>query len=227
VCNITALPPDVRELLTAALAGKPCAPLERVELASALNYGGRAVLRDAWQRFGLDQVVAAVADPRQRALLQAMIFGRVLCPSSKRALAEQAQGTLLAAACGLDPQRETFDEDELYEAMDALNGHWVSIEKALYRAAFPDAVSLVLYDLTSVYFEGKGPAGLGAYGYRRTTGPSGPRCSWPWLPTARRCRSTWRCCAATGPTRPPCARCSAACSAASGCAKRCSSSTAA
>ena len=171
VCNITALLPDVRELIAAALAGQPCAPLERVQLARALDYGGLAVLRDAWERFGLDAVLAAVTDPRQRALLQAMIFGRVLCPSSKRALAEQAQGTLLAAACGLDPHRETFDEDELYEAMDALNGHWVSLEKALYREAFPDAVSLVLYDLTSVYFEGKGPAGLGAYGYSRDHRP--------------------------------------------------------
>jgi transposase len=175
VCNITALPPEVRELITAALAGKPCAPLEGLELSGALNYGGLAVLRDAWQRFGLDRALGAIPDARQRALLQAMIFGRVLCPGSKRALAEQAEGTLLAAACGLDPQAEPFDEDALYEAMDALSGHWVSIEKALYGQAFPDRVSLVLYDLTSVYFEGKGPSGLGAYGYSRDHRPERPQ----------------------------------------------------
>jgi transposase len=175
VCNITALPPEVRELITAALAGKPCAPLEGLELSGALNYGGLAVLRDAWQRFGLDRALGAIPDARQRALLQAMIFGRVLCPGSKRALAEQAEGTLLAAACGLDPQAEPFDEDALYEAMDALSGHWVSIEKALYGQAFPDRVSLVLYALTSVYFEGKGPSGLGAYGYSRDHRPERPQ----------------------------------------------------
>jgi hypothetical protein len=75
----------------------------------------------------------------------------------------KASGTLLAAACGLCQQSETFDEDDLYEAMDALNGRWVPIEKKLYAEAFPQGVSLVLYDLTSVYFEGKGPEGLGAY----------------------------------------------------------------
>ena len=111
VCNISGLPPEVRDLITAALAGKPCAELESLELESALNYGGLAVLRDAWQRFGLDRVLEAIPDARQRALLQAMIFGRVLCPSSKRGLAEQAEGTLLAAACGLEPQEESFDED--------------------------------------------------------------------------------------------------------------------
>ena len=49
----------------------------------------------------------------------------------------------------------------------ALDGRWVGIEKQLYSEAFPQAVSLVLYDLTSVYFEGKGPRGLGEYGYSR------------------------------------------------------------
>ena len=175
VCNISALPPDLRDLITAALAGKPCAALESLELQSALDYGGLAVLRDAWQRFGLDRVLEAIPDARQRALLQAMIFGRVLCPSSKRALAEQAEGTLMAAACGLDSQAEAFDEEELYAAMDALNGRWVQIEKALYGQAFPQRVSLVLYDLTSVYFEGKGPAGLGAYGYSRDHRPERPQ----------------------------------------------------
>jgi transposase len=175
VCNISALPAELRDLITAALAGKPCAALESLELSGALDYGGLAVLRDAWQRFGLERVLAAIPDARQRALLQAMIFGRVLCPGSKRALAEQAEGTLLAAACGLDQPGEPFDEDELYEAMDALNGRWVPIEKALYGQAFPARVSLVLYDLTSVYFEGKGPAGFGTYGYSRDHRPERPQ----------------------------------------------------
>jgi hypothetical protein len=171
VCNITALPAAAREALATALAGRPCVPLEGLELASALNYGGLAVLRDAWARFGLEKALAALPDPRARALVQAMIFGRVLSPGSKRALADEAQGTLLAAACGLDQASEAFDEDDLYAAMDALNGRWVPLEQALYAAAFPAAVSLVLYDLTSVYFEGQGPAGLSAYGYSRDHRP--------------------------------------------------------
>jgi hypothetical protein len=72
------LPPEVRELITAALAGKRGAALESLELQSARSSGGLAVLRDAWQRFGLERVLEAVPDARQRALLQAIIFGRVL-----------------------------------------------------------------------------------------------------------------------------------------------------
>src|SRR5712671_6475344 len=167
VCNISALPPEVRDLVAAALSGKSCVALEQIELSQALDYGGLAVLRDAWQRFGLKKLFAEVPQVRQRRLLQAVIFGRILFPCAKLALVEQAGGTLLAAACGLCQQSELFDEDDLYEAMDALNGRWVPIEKKLYAEAFQQGVSLVLYDLTSVYFEGKGPQGLGAYGYSR------------------------------------------------------------
>ena len=51
--------------------------------------------------------------------------------------------------------------------MDQLTGHWVGLEKQLYQRAFPQAVRLVLYDLTSVYFEGKGPTHLARYGHSR------------------------------------------------------------
>jgi transposase len=167
VCNISALPQEVRELIAAALSGKTFVALEHLELTSALDYGGLAVLREAWQRFGLEKLFGAVPNPRQRQLLQAMIFCRILFPCAKLALVEEASGTLLAAACGLCQPSETFDEDDLYEAMDGFNGRWVAIEKKLYNEAFAQGVSLVLYDLTSIYFEGKGPRGLGAYGYSR------------------------------------------------------------
>src|SRR3979411_438246 len=54
VSNISALPPEVRDLVAAALSGKTCVALEQIELSSALDYGGLAVLRDAWQRFAME-----------------------------------------------------------------------------------------------------------------------------------------------------------------------------
>jgi transposase len=167
VCNISPLPAEVRELIAAALSGKSLVALEELQLSAALDYGGLAVLRDAWQRFGLERLFDGIGSERQRRLLAAMIFGRILFPCSKLALAQQAQGSLLAAACGLEQSPEDFDEDDLYEAMDALNGWWVSVEKRLYAQAFAQPVSLVLYDLSSVYFEGGGPEQLAQYGYSR------------------------------------------------------------
>jgi len=166
VCNITDLPPPTRDLIAASLKGQSLLPAEQIQLDTALDYGGLAVLKDAWTRFRLDELLAGIGSARQRGLLQAIIFSRLLFPCAKLSLAQRAQGTWLAQACGLAAD-EAFDEDDLYAAMDQLNGHWVALEQQLYQRAFPHNVRLVLYDLTSVYFEGKGPAHLARYGHSR------------------------------------------------------------
>ena len=167
ICNITALPPDTRDLIAQSLRGQSFVPGDQLELAQALSFGGLAVLRQAWDQFDLERLFLGWSVPRTVGLLKAMIFGRILFPSAKLALAEHARGTLLAAACDLDQATEDFDEDDLYAAMDQLTGRWVGMEKQLYTQGFPQGVSLVLYDLTSVYFEGEGPGGMSHYGHSR------------------------------------------------------------
>jgi len=166
VCNITDLPVHTRDLIVASLQGQNFLPADQPQLHEALDYGGLAVLNDAWSRFRLGELFADLGSPRQRRLLQAVIYSRLLFPCAKLSLAQRAAGTWLAQACGLEAN-ESFDEDDIYEAMDQLNGHWVNFEKQLYQRAFPQAVRLVLYDLTSVYFEGAGPDHLAQYGHSR------------------------------------------------------------
>src|SRR5438876_4619316 len=166
VCNITDLPAETRDLIVASLKGQSFVPAQNVQLHQALDYGGLAVLNDSWRRFRLDRFMAAMGSPRQRGLLKAMIYARLLFPCAKLSLKAQAQSTWRAAACGLAPT-ETFDENDLYQAMDQMNGHWVEMEKGLYQEAFPQGVRLALYDLTSTYFEGRGPQGLAQYGHSR------------------------------------------------------------
>ena len=165
LCNITPLPPQTRDLIAQSLRGQSFVPTEALELPEALSFGGLAVLHQSWDQFELARLFEGLEQARTVGLLKAMIFGRILFPSAKLALADHARGTLLAAACGLDQATEDFDEDDLYGAMDQLSGRWVGLEKQLYRQGFPQAVSLVLYDLTSVYFEGEGPVGLSHYGH--------------------------------------------------------------
>ena len=119
VCNITGLPAPVRDIIAASLRGQSFLPAEGLQLHCALDYGGLAVLTEAWERYGLDPLLAGLGTKRQRGLLQAMVFARLLFPCAKLALAEQAEGTALAQTCGLSAD-ESFDEDDLYEAMDLL-----------------------------------------------------------------------------------------------------------
>jgi len=166
VCNISGLPDHTRELIAASLKGQAFVAAKDLQLHEALDYGGLAVLNHTWERFEMGRLLAAMGSPRQRGLLKAMIYARLLFPCAKLSLKVQAQGTRLTAACGLDP-RESFDEDDLYEAMDQMNGHWVKLEKDLYGQAFPNGLGLTLYDLSSTYFEGSGPHGLAQYGHSR------------------------------------------------------------
>jgi len=167
VCNISALPADTRHLIALSLGGQSFIAADSLDLTEAWSFGGLAVLRQAWDGFGLDRLLSPLACARNAGLIKAMVFGRILFPSAKLALVDQARGTLLAAASGLDQASEDFDEDDLYAAMDELNGRWVPMEKQLYQQGFPQGVSLVLYDLTSIYFEGNGPAWISRYGHSR------------------------------------------------------------
>ena len=167
ICNITALPEPTRQLIAHSLRGRSFVATEDLQLTDAWSFGGLAVLRHCWQDLDMDRLFSSVESARHIGLLKAMVFGRILFPSAKLSLGDHARGTLLAAACGLDPESEDFDEDDLYEAMDQLNGRWVGIEKQLFAKSHPQGVSLVLYDLTSVYFEGEGPQHISRYGHSR------------------------------------------------------------
>jgi len=167
VCNISKLPANIQAAIEALLKnpGSDLVPSAALGLHDALAFGGVAVLQDAWERYGLDAVLSEAADPVVRGRIKAMVFARLLFPGSKLSLKTRSADSALADACGLT--RDDLDEDRLYEAMDALSGKWPGIEKTLYSEAFPGGVTLVLYDLTSSYFEGAKNKKLAAYGYSR------------------------------------------------------------
>lgn len=169
VCNITELPEWVRNLIGDALKKKvpdTRVMADDVVLDSAKDYGGIAVLKDAWERYRMNEVLDVIEGSEKKGLLQAIVFSRLLFPCSKMGLGDRAAETCLAEACGVS-ESDLFNENKLYEAMDTLTGNWVSIEKKLYKQHGEGSVKWVLYDLTSVYFEGKGPTKHAKYGYSR------------------------------------------------------------
>jgi transposase len=84
-----------------------------------------------------------------------MIVARILEPSSKLATARgfrsETATSSLAAVLGLD---DAIDETQLYHALDWLLTRQQSIENALAKRHLSEG-SLILYDLSSTYFEGR------------------------------------------------------------------------
>ena len=126
---------------------------EAFDIVRSRPHGHVAAVLGTLKRLGLDRLIAAPGSPeRDRAV--ALIVARVLCPGSKlataRNLAEANAGDSLAGTLGLG----AVDEDDLYAAMDWLLQRQARIERALARRHLADG-ALVLYDLTSVYLEGR------------------------------------------------------------------------
>jgi len=109
---------------------------------------------------GVDTLIAS-RPSRERDLIVAMVAARILEPDSKLATTRWWHTTTLPA----DLEVSDADEDTLYEAMDWLLDRQARIEQKL-AARHLRAGGLVLYDLTSSYFEGT-TCPLAAFGHNR------------------------------------------------------------
>src|SRR5256884_6762071 len=96
ICNITALPPETRELISQSLQGRRFVAAESLQLSEAWNCGGLMVLHQAWEEFGLSTIFDFVADARMAGLLKALTLGRILFPTAKQAVVRNARGRLPA-----------------------------------------------------------------------------------------------------------------------------------
>src|SRR3990172_4276624 len=105
------------------------------------------------RQVGLPALLAATRS-RERDLVEALIAARLLDPCSKlataRALGAETEESSLGESLGV----ADADEDALYEAMDWLLARQGRVEQALARRHLIDG-GLILYDVTSTYFEGR------------------------------------------------------------------------
>ena len=97
--------------------------------------------------------------------VMAMIVGRIVYQGSKLSLCNRWQNTALWELCGVD--EKPVVEQHCYAPMDRLLERQKSIQKKLAKKHLSNG-SLLLYDITSSYFEGEYNASeLVTYGYNR------------------------------------------------------------
>jgi hypothetical protein len=149
VGNLSHLPAETIDLIRRSLRGEHfVAAQDRLEIVRSLPHGHVAAVLGALRATGLDKLLDRAAS-RERDLAIAMITARVLDPRSKLATTRAWTQSTLAD----ELQVGDADEDALYEAMDWLLERQPRIEKGLARRHLGEG-ALVLYDLTSTYFEG-------------------------------------------------------------------------
>jgi transposase len=127
-----------------------------------------------WQRLKLDDILAeAGLNDRSRLLSCAMTLARLIHPCSEHAMPDWIRRTALEDLLGVE--FESLAEDSLYRNMDKLFNQRNLIESMLAKeeqTLFNLERTVLLYDVTSTYFEGQALAnGKAKRGYSRDKRP--------------------------------------------------------
>ena len=155
LANLTDWPSDLVEGFRTLLKGGAAIPpdQEAFIIRRSLPHGAAAATLGVLRAIGLDRVLGPSRD-RRRDLIIAMAVNRILAPASKLATARMLDSETSASSLGAVLGLGAVDEDELYDALDWLGERQQAIEKSLARKHLKDG-SLVLYDVSSSYVEGR------------------------------------------------------------------------
>ena len=165
LANISHWPPAQIEALRQVLKGQTnvAPPLaEAFEVVRSLPHGHVAAVLGMVRQLKLDQLLQPGPE---RARVLALIAQRVLEPGSKLATARALRSETAHSTLGAELAVGAVDEDDLYAALDWLLPQQSKLEAALARRHLGEG-SLVLYDVSSTYFEGH-CCPLARYGHSR------------------------------------------------------------
>lgn len=166
IANLSNWPAELVENFRALLKGGTV--VERInesfDVLRSRPHGHVAAVMGSLRRTGLDRIIGGKG-LREHALSIAMIVARIIDPQSKLATARGLNDETMFSTLGEELGVEKADEDELYAAMDWLGGRQQHIEIKFAKKHL-DNGSLVLYDVTSTYFEGR-TCSLARFGHNR------------------------------------------------------------
>jgi transposase len=159
--NLSHLPESLIEIIRRSLQGETFVPVAQAfEITRSRPHGHVQAVATAMQRLGLASLIASTPC-RERDLALAMIASRIVAPHTKLATTRWWHTTTLADDFGV----ADANEDDLYAAMDWLLARQDRIQKKLATRHLSEG-GLVLYDLSSSYFEGT-TCPLARLGYNR------------------------------------------------------------
>ena len=171
LANLSKLPRDVVDTLKAVLKGATIVGTgpQELEVERSLPHGHVAAALGMIRKIGLDRLMlSASKDPASRRccdLIVALMVDRLVAPRSKLGFVRAVDEETAVSSLGAILQLGRVKEREAYEALDWLLERQGRIENGLARRHLEDGV-LVLYDVSSSYFEGR-CCPLARYGHSR------------------------------------------------------------
>ena len=164
--RITGMSKSALRLIQAAFRGDvvpkdSCGAMQSVE---SKEYGASCAVLAVARDIGLDKAIYSRRDQWADDIM-AMVAGRIVYAGSKLALSHQWKNTSLWELCGVSGPVDV--DVHCYDALDRLLSRQKAIEKTL-AAKHMQSGRLVLYDITSSYFEGEyDDSDIVYFGYNR------------------------------------------------------------
>lgn len=152
--------------------------IEEVRLERSRSFGAVWLGWCLWRSMKLDDVLGELLSSSRETIgwsevIAILVIGRLCEPSSELHLAERwYRTTALEDLLGVSPE-DIYDE-RLYRALDRLLPHKEALEKHLVQRLgelFNLDYDLLLYDVTSTYFEGIADPSIAKRGYSRDHRP--------------------------------------------------------
>jgi transposase len=145
-----------------------------LEIVRSLPHGHVWAVHATIRKLGLDRLLSRDPEERRvRDIIVAMITQRIISPGSKLALHRALMPTTDSSSLALSVGLSNVAEREVYKALDWLVGQQARIEAALAKKHLVNG-TLVLYDVTSTYMEGR-KCNLANPGYSRDHRPDRPQ----------------------------------------------------
>ena len=149
LANLSALSAAQVQMIRATLRGDVLQPIDKTfKITASRAHGHVQAVSLAMQRLGFSSLLAS-KPCAERDLAAAMVASRILFPATKLATTRLWHTNTLAEDFGV----ADATEDDLYAAMDWLLAGQDRIQKKLAARHLKED-ALVLYDLSSSYFEG-------------------------------------------------------------------------
>jgi transposase len=153
--------------------------LKRISVERTRKFGGPWLGLELLRKLGLDAFMRETVpggreDVPWAVMALVLVLGRLCDPSSELHLAEQGyESSAMSELLGVPVDK--VNDDRLYRALDRLLPHKQALEKYLKEKLgelFPLDYDLLLYDVTSTYFEGEARRNdLAQRGYSRDHRP--------------------------------------------------------
>lgn len=165
LANLSMLPANAVEALRRALRGETLVSAEEhLEIERSLAHGAVAAVLGMIRKLQVDSLIASRRSP-ERDRIVAQVAARVIEPTSRLAMERMLDPETATSTLGRQLGVEGVSADQLYEAMDWLDKRKDHIEDKLARRHLAEG-TLLLYDLTSAYFEGR-TCPLAGFGHNR------------------------------------------------------------